>query len=163
MFDQISIKICSPEDKIVYKLEIMLKEWLPKEFRDDFHGEHIKNHPMSKNLAILLLILNNREIIGGAILADGLSLNNFKDRRKIAKIEEYKRNNILNFSYFYILSKYRRKGFGTEFLTKLYTLYPNSWLASSNKLLKFYNRNGYKIVYPPIVKEENFLLVRNKK
>jgi len=159
MFDKIFIQICTPKENIISKLEVMLKDWLPKDFKIDFHGEHISNHPLSENLTVLLLMLNHKQVIGGAILADGLSLNNFDDKKKIARIEEYKKENILNFSYFYILPEYRRKGFGSEFLTQLQVLYPNTWLASSHERLEFYNRMGYKVVFSPIVKEKTFLLV----
>ncbi len=159
MLTKISIKVCSPTENIVFEFEEMLKKWLPKDFRSDFHGKHILNHPNSEKLTVLLMILNDKEIIGGAILADGLSLNDFMDSQKIEKVNEYNHNGILNFSYFYILPKYRGKGFGTEFLTQLQFLYPNIWLASSNERLEFYNRNGYEIVFSPIVQEKTFLLV----
>lgn len=156
---KISIKVCTPKDNIVSKLEIMLKEWLPKDFRIDFHGEYILSHPMSDNLIVLLLMLNDKKVIGGAILADGLSLNDFQDKVKIDKIEVYKREHILNFSYFYILPQYRQKGFGSEFLTQLQILYPNTWLASKDERLEFYNRNNYKVVFSSSIEDKYFLLV----
>jgi len=39
MFNKISIKVCSPKDNMVSKLEVMLKDWLPKDFKIDFHGD----------------------------------------------------------------------------------------------------------------------------
>ena len=155
----VSIKVCTPRENIVSKLEVMLKEWLPKDFRIDFHGEHISNHLMSDKLTVLLLMLNGQKVIGGAILADGLSLNDFKDNAKIDKVEEYKKENILNFSYFYILPEYRQKGLGSEFLTQLQTLYPYTWLASHNKRLGFYNRNNYEVVFASSVEDKYSLLV----
>ena len=161
--ENITLKSCSTDDSNVTVLEEMLKEWLPQYFEIDFHGKHFFSHPESEKLTILLMILNDKTVIGGAVLADGLSLNDFEDSAKIDKVEEYKKSSILNFSYFYILPKYRRKGYGSKFLEIVSKKYPNIWLASKNELLNFYEKCAYKVEISSLDNADCCLLVSNNK
>ncbi len=161
--ENVTLKSCSTDEEEVFKLEEMLKEWLPQYFEIDFQGKNFSSHSKREKLTILLMILNDKIVIGGAVLADGLSLNNFEDSAKIDKVEEYKKSSVLNFSYFYILPEYRRKGYGSKFLEIVAKKYPNTWLASGDKLLNFYKRCGYKVEIFSSDNEECCLLVSNNK
>lgn len=159
---KISLIETSADDLRIKPFEDILKSWVPKDFVNDFHGNRIIDHPQYNKLQILLMIFENREIIGGAILGNEVSLNEFSDKKKIQKILEYMRLQIPNFSYFCIKNNFRNNGFGSCFLEQMKKKHPKSWLSANDNLLSFYKRNNYEISIPRLSEEDSSLLISNK-
>jgi len=157
LLNQISIVEYSPNNPSIEQFETMLKSWIPKDFVIDFYGQKISNHPNQERMKVIV-VLYKECIIGGGIIAEGLSLNDFKDKKKLALINGYMKDDYYNLSYFYIDSNYRSKGIGSLFLSEVNKFYQNVWLATQDKLLPFYQKNGYEIVVRRLEDEKSSLL-----
>lgn len=156
--NNISIIPTKTDDKKVITFERILKDWVPDSFSEDF-GDHISTHPEKDKLTVCLLIMDNRLIIGGAILGKGVSLNEFDDPNKIAKVKSYIQSVRQNLSYFCIKEDFRNKGYGSIALKDINQIFPENWLSASSELLNFYKTNNYEIEIPITSSEDRSLLI----
>ncbi len=116
---------------------------------------------------------------------DSIKFNMFPESKKVGIYDalgklvgfafESKYKSILYLAYFTIEKKYRRRGFGSEFLKQLKDEYPNSTIVFSvekphevndipNKRIEFYRRNGFDLAnFEFKYGAQSYLIMSNKK